>query len=204
VSSQPITARIADGVASLSPAEWDACAGDRYPFVSHAFLSILERSGSATARTGWQPLPIVIDGADHHAAGIAPAYVKAHSQGEYVFDHGWADAWQNAGGEYYPKLQVAAPFTPVPGPRLLGSRPQHLLAAIETVTVQNNMSSAHITFIDHAGACEAERRGWLMRHGIQYHWLNRGYGDFDAFLAALRSPKRKAIRKERAAARDGL
>ena len=134
----------------------------------------------------------------------APAYLKTHSQGEYVFDHGWADAWQGAGGEYYPKLQVAAPFTPVPGPRLLGSRPQHLLAAIEAVTTQNGMSSAHITFVDDAGAGEAERRGWLMRHGIQYHWFNRGYPDFNAFLAALRSTKRKAIRKEREAARQGL
>ena len=121
-----------------------------------------------------------------------------------MFDHGWADAWERAGGAYYPKLQVAVPFTPVPGPRLLGSRPQQLLAAAEAVTVQNGLSSAHITFIDEAGAAECERRGWLIRHGVQYHWANRGYGDFDDFLAALTSRKRKAIRKERAAAREGL
>jgi predicted N-acyltransferase len=134
----------------------------------------------------------------------APAYLKTHSQGEYVFDHGWADAWERAGGDYYPKLQVAAPFTPVPGPRLLGSRPQQLLAAIEAVTVQNSMSSAHITFIDEVGASQCERRSWLIRHGLQYHWLNRGYGSFDDFLATLRSSKRKAVRKERTAARAGL
>ena len=121
-----------------------------------------------------------------------------------MFDHGWADAWERAGGEYYPKLQVAVPFTPVPGPRLLGHRPQQLLAAIEAVTVQNGISSAHITFIDEAGAAECERRGWLIRHGVQYHWFNRGYRSFDDFLSALTSRKRKALRKERAAARDGF
>jgi uncharacterized protein len=130
--------------------------------------------------------------------------LKSHSQGEYVFDHGWADALERAGGSYYPKLQIAVPFTPVPGPRLLGSQPQHLLAAAETVVVQNDISSAHITFIDDAGAAECERRGWLMRHGVQYHWANRGYGSFDDFLGAFRSSKRKVIRKERTAARVGL
>jgi len=114
-----------------------------------------------------------------------------------VFDHGWAEAWERAGGAYYPKLQVAVPFTPVPGPRLLGSRPQHLLAAIESVTVQNELSSAHITFADEPAAAEADRRGWLTRHGIQYHWFNRDYSSFDEFLGALSSRKRKAIRKER-------
>src|SRR5207249_4961957 len=107
-------------------------------------------------------------------------------------------------GQYYPKLQVAVPFTPVPGSRLLGSRPQQLLAALEAVTVQNDLSSAHITFIDEPGASEATRRDWLIRHGIQYHWLNRGYAGFDDFLGRLTSRKRKAIRKERATARDGL
>jgi predicted N-acyltransferase len=149
-------------------------------------------------------VPIVIEGANGRAAAVAPAYAKSHSQGEYVFDHGWADAWQNAGGEYYPKVQLAVPFTPVPGPRLLGTRSQHLLAAIEAVTTQNGMSSAHITFVDDAGAAEAERRGWLTRFGIQYHWHNRGYAGFDDFLGALSSRKRKAIRKERAAAQEGL
>jgi predicted N-acyltransferase len=121
-----------------------------------------------------------------------------------VFDHGWADAWQRAGGEYYPKLQVAVPFTPVPGPRLLGERPQQLLAAIEAVTTQNGISSAHITFINDAGLEECRRRDWLERHGVQYHWFNRDYGSFEDFLVALTSRRRKTIRKERAAAREGL
>jgi predicted N-acyltransferase len=197
-------AKIAAGVSGLNAQAWDRIAGDSDPFVSHAFLSALERSGSVGPGTGWTPAPILVEEDSSHPLAAAPAYLKSHSQGEYVFDHGWADAWERAGGDYYPKLQVAVPFTPVPGPRLLGSRPQHLLVAIETVTMQNDMSSAHITFVDDAGAAEAERRGWLMRHGIQYHWFNRGYGSFHEFLAALRSTKRKAIRKERAAAREGL
>jgi len=139
-----------------------------------------------------------------HLVAAAPAYLKSHSQGEYVFDHGWADAWERAGGEYYPKLQVAVPFTPVPGPRLLGHRPQQLLAAIEAATVQNGISSAHSTFLNDADAAECERRGWLIRHGVQYHWFNRGYRSFEDFLAALTSRKRKALRKERAAAQEGL
>ena len=198
-----IIAKIASGIAGLNPRAWDRLAGSD-PFVSHAFLSALEDSGSVGPGTGWTPAPILVEDEASHLVSAAPAYLKAHSQGEYVFDHGWADAWQRAGGEYYPKLQVAVPFTPVPGPRLLGSRPQHLLVAIEAVTVQNGMSSAHITFIDGPGVSECERRGWLIRHGIQYHWLNRGYSSFADFLAALRSPKRKAIRKERASARADL
>ena len=121
-----------------------------------------------------------------------------------MFDQGWGDAFERAGGTYYPKLQIAVPFTPVPGPRLLGSQPQSVLAAVETVVVQNEISSAHITFVDEAGAAECERRGWLIRDGIQYHWRSRGYRDFDEFLAALASRKRKAIRKERQGARKGL
>jgi predicted N-acyltransferase len=207
VSSQPITARIADGVASIPSAEWDACAGSGNPFVSHAFLSILERSGSATARAGWQPLPIMVSGCDGRPAAIAPVYVKAHSQGEYVFDHGWADAWEQAGGTYYPKLQVAVPFTPVPGPRLLLRDPAaapSLIAAIEAVTDQNGLSSAHVTFIDEDQLHWFEAAGWLVRAGTQFHWQNHGYAGFDDFLAALSSRKRKAIRKERAAALEGL
>lgn len=207
VSSQPITARIADGVASIPSADWDACAGSANPFVGHAFLSLLERSGSATARSGWQPLPIVIDGVDGCAAGIAPAYVKSHSQGEYVFDHGWADAWERAGGQYYPKMQVAVPFTPVPGPRLLlrdEALAPALIAAIEAVTDQNRLSSAHVTFVEAAQLHWFESAGWLMRAGTQFHWQNHDYAGFDDFLAALSSRKRKAIRKERAAALEGL
>ena len=197
-----IIAKVASGVSGLNANAWDRIAGD-HPFVSHGFLSLLEESQSVGPGTGWTPAPILVEEEDRLVAA-APAYLKTHSQGEYVFDHGWADAWERAGGRYYPKLQAAVPFTPVPGPRLLGSRPQQLLAALEAVTVQNEMSSAHITFVDEAGSAEAERRSWLIRHGIQYHWFNRGYSSFDDFLAALSSRKRKTIRKERAAACDGL
>ena len=198
-----VVAKLSSGVSGLNATAWDRlAAGD--PFVSHAFLSTLEQSGSVGKGTGWTPATILVEDEASHLIGAAPAYLKTHSQGEYVFDHGWADALERAGGSYYPKLQIAVPFTPVPGPRLLGSQPQHLLAAAETVAVQNEISSVHITFIDGAGAAECERRGWLMRHGVQYHWANRSYGSFDDFLGELRSSKRKVIRKERVTARDGL
>ena len=196
-------AKLAGGIGGLNAAAWDRLAGDD-PFVSHAFLSALEESKSVGKGTGWTPAALLVEDEAGHLLAGAPAYLKTHSQGEYVFDHGWADAFERAGGSYYPKLQVAVPFTPVPGPRLLGSRPQHLLAAAEAVVLQNDISSAHITFLEEADAAECERRGWLMRFGIQYHWTSRGYRDFEHFLDALTSRKRKAIRKERAAAREGL
>ncbi|TPG41340.1 N-acetyltransferase [Sphingomonas koreensis] len=205
--SESISARIESGVSSIAPAAWDACAGRDNPFVSHAFLSILEASGSAVARTGWQPIPIIVDGRDGVPAGIAPAYAKSHSQGEYVFDHAWADAWERAGGAYYPKLQIAAPFTPVPGPRLLlrdESAGPALIAAIEAVTDQHGLSSAHATFVAPDQIALFEQAGWLIRTGTQFHWRNHGYARFDDFLGALASRKRKAIRKERAAAIEGL
>jgi predicted N-acyltransferase len=199
-----IVAKIASGVSGLNARAWDRLGGDQHPFVSHAFLSTLEDSESVGVGTGWTPAPILVEDDAGRLVAAAPAYLKSHSQGEYVFAPGWADAWERAGGEYYPKLQVAVPFTPVPGPRLLGARPQQVLAAIEAVTVQNGISSAHITFLDDPGVDECERRGWLIRHGVQYHWFNRGYASFDEFLGALASRKRKALRKERAAARQGL
>jgi len=197
-----IIASIASGVSGLNAHAWDRLT-DGEPFTSHAFLSALEDSGSVGPGTGWTPAPILVE-EEGKLVAAAPAYLKAHSQGEYVFDHGWAEAWQNAGGQYYPKLQVSVPFTPVPGARLLGSRPQQLLTAIEAVTAQNQMSSAHITFLDEAGLAECVRRGWLIRHGVQYHWFNRGYSTFDDFLATLSSRKRKTLRKERATARDSV
>jgi predicted N-acyltransferase len=151
-----ILARLESGVAAVDPAQWDALTGGD-PFLSHAFLSSLEDSVSVGPGTGWGPAPIVIE-EEERLLAAAPAYLKSHSQGEYVFDHGWADAWERAGGQYYPKLQIAVPFTPVPGTRLLGARPQQLLAAAEAVTVQNDLSSAHVTFIDEDGASECERR----------------------------------------------
>ena len=204
---EPISARIAEGVASIPAAQWDACAGDGNPFLSHAFLSALEASGSVGAGTGWQSLPIVIEDAAGTPAAIAPAYAKSHSQGEYVFDHAWADAFEHAGGRYYPKIQVAAPFTPVPGPRLLLRDPAlapALIAGIEALTDNNRLSSAHVTFVDEDQLPLFEEAGWLVRAGTQFHWHNRGYADFDAFLADLSSRKRKAIRKERERAVEGL
>ena len=202
-----VTARLADGVAAVPAAAWDACAGTANPFVGHAFLSALEASGSVGGRSGWQPVPVVVDGADGLPAAVAPAYLKSHSQGEYVFDHGWADAWTRAGGDYYPKLQVAAPFSPVPGPRLLLRDPAHappLIAALEAVTDQHGLSSAHATFVAPEQVPLFEAAGWLIREGTQFHWRNDGYRNFDDFLDRLASRKRKAIRKERAAAQEGL
>ena len=198
-----IVARIARGISDLPDGQWDGLAGQADPFICHAFLSLLEESGSVGERTGWTPLPVMVE-RDGRITAAAPAYLKTHSQGEYVFDHGWAEAWDRAGGSYYPKLQVAVPFTPCVGPRLLGDDRNALLAALETVTVQNGLSSAHITFLTDEEANAARARGWLLRDGLQYHWFNRGYPSFDNFLDALASRKRKAIRKERAAAIAGL
>ena len=199
-----VIARIAPGVASLDAGQWDALAGRGDPFLSHAFLAALEQSGSVGDGTGWTPAPILVEGEHGALAAAAPAYLKTHSQGEYVFDHGWAEAFERVGGHYYPKLQVAVPFTPVPGQRLLGESPQALLAAVEAVVTQNGLSSAHATFIAEAEVPEFAARGWLIRGGIQFHWRNCGYASFDDFLAALASRKRKQIRKERAAAVEGL
>lgn len=202
-----VIARIGDGVRAFSAADWDACAGTDNPFLSHAFLSALEDSGSVGGRSGWQALPISIDDTEGRPAAVVPAYVKTHSQGEYVFDHAWADAYHRAGGDYYPKLQIAVPFTPVPGRRLLArdlTQVPALIAAAEAVVVENGLSSAHATFVDEAELDHFRRAGWLMRTDRQFHWHNDGYEDFDGFLAALASRKRKGIRKEREAAVAGL
>src|SRR5690606_3457605 len=151
MSDDAVVARIAPGVASFAEGDWDRCAGPDDPFLSHAFLAALEESGSAMTATGWQPAPIAIDGPDGRPDAVMPAYVKSHSQGEYVFDHGWADAFQRAGGTYYPKLQIAVPFTPVPGRRLLARAPAlapALIGAAERIVDANGLSSAHATFID--------------------------------------------------------
>ncbi|MBU6269410.1 MAG: GNAT family N-acetyltransferase [Sphingomonadales bacterium] len=202
-----IEVRIGSGVAALPAAEWDALADGSNPFVSHAFLSALEDSGSVGPGTGWQPVPITIADDAGHLVAALPAYVKAHSQGEYVFDHAWADAWHRAGGNYYPKLQIAVPFTPATGPRLLTRDPAlaaPLLAAAAQLCKAQGWSSAHATFIEPAQVAAFESAGWLLRHDIQFHWDNRGYGSFDDFLAALSSAKRKNLRKERAQAQAGV
>ena len=199
--------RVADGVAGLDPASWDGCAGPDNPFVSHAFLSACERSLSVGRGTGWQAAPIVVEGDDGCLLGALPAYFKGHSQGEYVFDHNWADAWERAGGRYYPKLQIAAPFTPAPGPRVLAhdaAIARTLISAAEAVVGQHRLSSAHATFVAAHQLDWFRDADWLIREGVQFHWENRGYACFDDFLAALSSRKRKNIRKERATANEGL
>lgn len=205
--SQPVTARIARAVSDLPSAEWDALTDGANPFMRHAFLSALEQSGSVGGRSGWTPLALVIEDEAGRLAAALPAYLKQHSQGEYVFDQSWADAWQRAGGAYYPKLQIAAPFTPATGPRLLTRDPAYaapLLAAAEKLCEIHGLSSAHATFVEPAQIPLFEAAGWLIRSDIQFHWHNRSYASFDDFLNALSSRKRKAIRKERAAAQEGV
>jgi predicted N-acyltransferase len=195
------TATIGGSVAAIPASEWDAAAGDANPFVSHAFLSALEKSGSVGGDSGWQPVPLGV------ASGFAPAYLKTHSQGEYVFDHSWADAWERAGGDYYPKLLIAAPFTPAPGPRLLTADEavaKALIRTAELVVDRNGLSSAHANFVEPNQLALFRQAGWLIREGQQFHWHNRGYADFDAFLADLSSRKRKAIRKERREAQEAV
>jgi len=208
------TARTLSSLAGVPPAEWDALAnppesdgGQPYnPFVSHAFLNALEESGSATPETGWAPAHMLLE-QNGKLVGAAPAYLKSHSQGEYVFDHGWADAFERAGGHYFPKLQCAVPFTPATGPRLLIAPSEDaslhrtaLASALVQMLEQHNLSSLHITFLPEADWKALGEIGFLQRTDQQFHWLNKGYRTFDDFLGELSSAKRKNLRKERARA----
>ncbi len=201
--SSTVKAMDEDNEGSLSP-QLSTRAYPDNPFVSHEFLSSLESSSSVGARTGWQPNHLVVETADGDLIGAAPCYLKSHSQGEYVFDAGWAEAFEQAGGDYYPKLQVSVPFTPVTGPRLL-VKPGPLASAARSALVQglvgvtngNRLSSAHITFMPEADWRDLGRQGFLLRTDQQFHWHNKGYATFDDFLADLSSRKRKAIRRER-------
>ncbi|HML14562.1 MAG TPA: GNAT family N-acetyltransferase [Xanthobacteraceae bacterium] len=174
------------------------------PFISHAFLDALEASASATARTGWQPQHLVAEGANGEVVGVVPCYLKSHSRGEYVFDRGWAEAYEHAGGAYYPKLQVSVPFTPATGRRLL-ARPgpdaddvrAGLAAGLVELTRLREASSVHVTFAPAEEARLLAARGFLLRTDQQFHWENRGYASFDDFLDELASRKRKAIKRER-------
>ncbi|HKF73663.1 MAG TPA: GNAT family N-acetyltransferase [Stellaceae bacterium] len=203
----PARVRVLESLAEVSAAAWDACAGGDNPFLSHAFLEALEASGSATARTGWLPQHVLVEDADGRLLAAAPVYLKSHSQGEYVFDHGWAQAYERAGGSYYPKLQAAVPFTPVTGPRLLvcpdapPDTTETLIAALIEVARAHKVSSLHVTFPTRGEWEALGAAGFLQRAGQQYHWENHGYGTFEDFLAALNSRKRKQIRRER---RDAL
>ncbi|MGB3797334.1 MAG: GNAT family N-acetyltransferase [Alteraurantiacibacter sp.] len=202
-----LSARIAPAIAGIAQADWDRLAGTDNPFTSHAFLSLLEESGSVGPGSGWQAAPLLLETGDGRLAGAIPSYLKGHSQGEYVFDHAWADAWERAGGDYYPKLQISVPFTPATGPRLLVEDDRYalpLLRAAERLVDQNGWSGAHATFVEPAQQALFENAGWLRREDIQFHWYNRDYADFDGFLADLTSRKRKDLRKERLAANDGI
>ena len=206
--------RIASSLAEVPSDAWDACAASSTelstrgqvdnPFVSHAFLSSLEQSKSVGPRTGWQPQHLIAETAEGDILGVAPCYAKGHSKGEYVFDAGWADAFERAGGDYYPKLQVAVPFTPVTGPRLLarpGPRADSVRGALgdtlAQVTKANGLSSAHVTFLTKTEWDLLGERGYLQRTDQQFHWENAGYATFEDFLTALNSRKRKTIRRER-------
>ena len=214
-------------IGAVDAAAWDGCANPTAgsetnagevqqpdqitsynPFISHAFLSALEDSKSVGARTGWQVQHLVVHGADGTLLAAAPSYLKSHSRGEYVFDRGWAEAYENAGGSYYPKLQVAVPFTPATGHRLL-VRPglqadllrQALVAGLVELCRLDEASGVHVTFATEAEYDLLGARGFLQRTDQQFHWQNPGYGTFDDFLAALSARKRKIIKRER---RDAL
>jgi uncharacterized protein len=206
--------RVLPAISEIAAADWDRCAGGAdaaggpNPFTRHAYLAALEASKSATARTGWQPQHLVAESAGGAVIGVAPCYLKSHSRGEYVFDAGWADAYERAGGSYYPKLQVSVPFTPATGRRLLVAPGPH--AGIAETTLAQRLvelcklreaSSVHVTFMTQAEWDLLGKRGFLKRNDQQFHWENGGFSCFDDFLAALASRKRKTIKRER---RDGL
>src|SRR5271165_6650250 len=215
------SARVVASIAAVDPAAWDACAnppglseaeseGERYnPFMSHAFLHSLEASGSVGGRTGWTPAHVLVEDSSGRVVAAAASYLKSHSMGEYVFDHAWADAYERAGGRYYPKLQVAAPFTPVTGRRLLiasdapqGAR-EALIGALRELRKQTKASSIHVTFPTAEDAERLSSAGFLVRTGEQFHFSCQGFSRFEDFLAALASRKRKAIKRERRDALDG-
>jgi len=209
---ETLTATVSASVSEIDPAIWNglAAASDPHanPFLDHAFLLALEQSGSASRRTGWTPRHLVLrDG--ETVVGVMPAYEKAHSQGEYVFDHGWANAFEQAGGEYYPKLQSAVPFTPVTAPKLLVAAndpglKRALLTAATSFAAQRGISSVHATFVPEAEAALAAAEGWLPRTDTQYHWHNAGFSTFEDYLATLSSRHRKVTRRERRDALAGL
>ena len=208
--------RVVSAIADIPAGDWDACAAPEAaaggrpfsPFLTHRFLLALEESGSATRRTGWAAHHLVAS-VDGVVAGVMPLYLKSHSQGEYVFDHSWGHAFERAGGDYYPKLQCAVPFTPATGPRLLVRRdgpipPETARAALIQGAIQlaerHRISSVHITFCTDEEWRLGGQLGLLQRTDQQFHWINRGYDSFDGFLDALASRKRKNLRKERAQA----
>lgn len=207
-----LTATIAGAASEVDAAVWNelVAATDPHgnPFLDHAFFRAVEDSGSATRRTGWTPRHLVLRDGDR-VVGLLPMYEKAHSQGEYVFDHGWANAFEQAGGNYYPKLQVSVPFTPVTAPKLLTGTDdvalkQALLTAAATYAEQRGISSVHATFVPETEALMAAKADWLLRTDTQYHWHNAGFGSFDDYLETMSSRHRKVTRRERRDALEGL
>jgi uncharacterized protein len=202
-----VTVKVVSRIGEIPAEDWDACAGDENPFLSHAFLEALESSGSATAESGWLPQHLALEDEKGRLLGAVPLYLKNHSYGEYVFDWGWASAYERTGGRYYPKLQCAVPFTPVTGPRLLlradagRDAADALIAAMLELAKRHKVSSLHVTFPTRGEWERFGEAGFLQRMGQQFHWENAGYGSFDDFLEALNSRKRKQIRRER---RDAL
>lgn len=207
-----LSIRVERSFSAISPASWSKLAGTSTggtseiynPFISHAFLSALEESGSATADTGWLGHHLLLETDQGTLIGAIPCYLKSHSRGEYVFDHGWADAFERAGGRYYPKLQCSVPFTPATGPRLLVAEGYDrkvlqpaLAESLKEVTRRIGVSSAHITFLPEEESCILEADGYLHRTDQQFHFINEGYADHEAFLETLASRKRKALKKER-------
>lgn len=199
------TLRVLPDLGAIPRADWDTLAPGRNPFVSHDFLAGLERHGCLRERLGWRPHHLGLWDGDTLVAAV-PAYRKANSHGEFVFDHAWADAYERAGGTYYPKLLAAVPYSPVPGPRLLVD-PRHAAARATLVDALRDMaeaarwSGAHVNFVESEDARVLRDAGWLEREDIQFHWANRGYPDFESFLGALNSKRRKEIRRERAKVR---
>jgi predicted N-acyltransferase len=203
---EPRAIEVCESLGDVDRDAWNACAGPENPFVSHGFLSALEDSGSVRPETGWLPQHLLLRGEDGALEGAAICYLKGHSMGEYIFDHGWANAYERAGGRYYPKLLSAIPFTPVTGPRLLtrAAADPHaaqatLAAGLIELTERHGASSLHVNFAPQDQVAMLAEHGFLTRKGHQYHWRNDGYESFDDFLGALTSRKRKAIRKERRA-----
>ncbi|MBL8274160.1 MAG: N-acetyltransferase, partial [Xanthomonadales bacterium] len=199
------TLRVLPDLGAIPRADWDTLAPGRNPFVSHDFLAGLERHGCLRERLGWRPHHLGLWDGDTLVAAV-PAYRKANSHGEFVFDHAWADAYERAGGKYYPKLLAAVPYSPVPGPRLLVD-PRHAAARATLVDALRDMaeaarwSGAHVNFVESEDARVLRDAGWLEREDIQFHWANHGYPDFESFLGALNSKRRKEIRRERAKVR---
>jgi len=200
MSTPAYTATILPRISEISATDWDALIpSGNHPFLSHRFLLALEESGSATGETGWAPRHIWVEDDAGNAVGAAPLYVKSHSQGEYVFDHAWANALMQAGMEYYPKLQCSVPFTPATGPRLLANTSeakQAVAGAMMQACHEWNMSGVHLTFLQESDRAVLSNLGFAAREDRQFHFINRGYENFDAFLASLSSRKRKNIRKD--------